>query len=233
MTQLIEFKNHQEEILRGLVDKARSKKGIIFLHGFDGTTVDKKFKNIVDDLRGKQNLLRLDFSGCGLSDGKLEDFTVEKYKTELNKAIQLFKKVCPLVKKISLVAYSLSGCVTLKFISENPGEVEKLVLFSPALNQKRLLKYWIKKQAFNSAVFRRYFSENKKKDYQELLSKIKINPKNILIIHGDTDEDVPFETNDKLPSRIKIIKVRDGDHKLRKPEMLKQYLKEVVDFLKN
>lgn len=231
MTQLIEFKNQKGEVLRGLVDKTESQKGIVFIHGFEGTTIEKKFRNIVDKLKGKANLFRFDFSGCGLSDGKFEDFTIGELKDELTIAIKNFKKYCSKIKETSLIAYSLGCCAALKFISKNPGGIKKIIFFSPALNQKRLLKYWIKKRAFNSAVFKRYFSENKNKDYQDLFKKGKVDFKNILIIHGDNDEDVPFETNDKLPQGIKIFKVAGGDHKLRRPEMIKQYLGKIVNFL--
>ncbi|MFH1610441.1 MAG: hypothetical protein ABIA91_00975, partial [Patescibacteria group bacterium] len=72
MTQLIEFKNSKNKTLRGILDKTSSPKGIVFVHGFERTTVERKFKIIIDKLKDKISLFRFDFSGCGLSDG---DFT--------------------------------------------------------------------------------------------------------------------------------------------------------------
>jgi len=48
MTQIIEFKN-----LRGLLDKTNSDKGIVFVHGFERTTIERKFKAMVDELKNK------------------------------------------------------------------------------------------------------------------------------------------------------------------------------------
>lgn len=231
MTQLIEFKNHQGETLRGLIDKSISRKGVIFVHGFEGTTINKKFKVIVDELKGKINLFRFDFSGCGLSDGKFKDLTIKELKDELVIAIKNFKKYCPKIKETNLVAYSLGCCAALKFIIKNPGGIKKVVFFSPALNQKKLFEYWLKKKTLDQHRFKKYFLENKNKDYQDLFKKSKIDFKNILIIHGDTDEDIPLKTNNRLPPEIKIIKVRGGDHKLQRPDMVKQYLLKTIRFL--
>lgn len=231
MTKLIEFKNQKGEVLRGLVDKTKSQKGIVFIHGFEGTTIEKKFRNIVDKLKDRVNLFRFDFSGCGLSDGKFEDLTIKELKDELAIAIKNFKKYCPKIKGISLVAYSLGCCVALKFISENAGKIKKVVFFAPAFNQRKLLRYWLKKKTLDQHTFKKYFLENKNKDYQDLFKKSKTDFKNILIIHGDADEDVPLKTNNRLPLEIRIIKVLGGDHKLQKPDMVKQYLLRTVRFL--
>lgn len=175
MTKLVEFKNQNGETLRGLLDKANSQKGVVFLHGFEGTTVKTKFKNIVDKLKGKANLFRFDFSGCGLSDGKFEDMTVEKSKKELEKAVKVLKRECPKVKKISLVAHSFGSCVALKYISEKPRDIDKVVFMAPAFNQKELLRYWFTEfQAKNKKIiwenFRKYLSERK---FQNLIRKKK------------------------------------------------------------
>lgn len=142
MTKLIEFKNQNSEVLRGILDEADSEKGIIFVHGFERTTVEMKFKNIADALKGKANLFRFDFSGCGLSDGKFENLTVAKLAGELAGAIEVFKKNCFQVKNILLVAHSLAGCIVLKILSENERNISKVIFLSPAFNQKELMRYW-------------------------------------------------------------------------------------------
>lgn len=168
MTELVEFKNHKGETLRGLVDKARGKRGIVFLHGFEKTTIEAKFKNIVDKFKGRVNLFRFDFSGCGLSDGKFEDLTIEKLKKELERAVRAFKRARPGIEEVNLVAHSLGCCVVLKFISENPQKIGKAVFLSPAFCQKELLRYWFTKiETKKEGVevdwsnFKKYFSEGK------------------------------------------------------------------------
>lgn len=262
MTKIIEFKNHQGETLRGLLDRAKSRRGVIFLHGYESTTVSYKFKNIVDKLKGRVNLFRFDFSGCGLSDGKFENMTVKKLSEEIGKAIRVFKKNCPRVKYIILIGHSLGCCAALKFISENYGQVSRVIFLAPPFNHGEILKYlfvfaakknkkitwknytkYFSRKVFNTAIKKskraskahyisnKYFSENRKIDYQNLFQDLKFDLKDFLIIHGDNDEVVPIESNNKLPKGIGVIKVREGDHDLQGVDMVKQYLEEVVNFI--
>jgi len=263
MTQLIEFKNHRQEILRGLIDKANSKIGIILIHGFERTTIEGKFKNIVDKLRGWVNLFRFDFSGHGLSDGRFDDITVKKLSKELEKAVLIFKRHCPRVKTIILVSHSFGCCVVLKFMAgKKKSIINKVVFLAPAFNQKELLKFWfvvskMKRKKIKWHNYGRYFSkkdfdketkkprimtkshfissnyvlENENTDYQILLNDLMIDSQSILIVHGDSDDRVPFESNDNLPKDIEMIKVKKGDHDLEKVDSVVQYLDEVNQFI--
>ncbi len=262
--RLVEFKNHNNEVLRGLFEPADSKKGVIFLHGFERTTAEMKFKNLRDGLAGRINIFRFDFSGCGLSDGNFIDVTVEKMTKELEKAAEVFKKLAPQVKEIILVGHSIAGCVALNFVFKNPLGLAKIVLLGPALNQQKLLKYyfvrakmWVKKinidwrnyrEYFTDAEYARdlqikkrmrkshwlsnkYFLENQNEDYQKKFQELSFPLKNVLIIHGDADSKVPLQSNDKLPSGVKLFKIKNGDHDLERPDMVKQYLAKTIKFI--
>ncbi|MEK7161004.1 MAG: alpha/beta hydrolase [Patescibacteria group bacterium] len=262
MTKLIEFKNQNKEVLRGLLDEAKSDLGVIFVHGFERTTVESKFKNIADAFREKVNTFRFDFSGCGLSDGKFEDLTTDKLTQELNLAVSALKSACPKIKKINFVAHSFGACVALKFVANNASLSGNLVFLGPAFNQKELLRYWFagaqakkEKAEISWQNFRNYFSEekfqadlkikerltkehklfndyfieNSTADFQEEFPKVK--DRKILIIHGDKDDKVSLESNDKLFFGIEIIKVVGGDHDLQKLNMVEQYLGKAVIFL--
>jgi hypothetical protein len=262
MTKIIEFKNQQDETLRGLLDEAQSDLGIVFVHGFERTTVEAKFKNIVDALKGRANMFRFDFSGSGLSDGNFEDLTVNTLARDLKTAVATFQAACPIIKKINFVAHSLGAAIVLKFLVEEKKTDSKAIFLAPGFNQKELMKYWFvqsrmkkEKVEINWVSFRDYFSEedfqtdlkiekrltkehylknnyfleNEKADFQELLNRLSAS--NFLIIHGDADESVPFESNNSLPKEIKIIKVAKGNHDLQRPNMVEQYLSTTIDFL--
>lgn len=266
MTKLVEFKNHKGEILRGLFDKAKSKRGIVFVHGFERTTIESKFKHIVDQLKGKINLFRFDFSGCGLSDGDFSDLTVKKLSEELNSAIEKFKAISG-AKDISFVGHSLGCAIILNYLSTiGSNDFDKLVFLAPALNQRKLQQFWFVKSAtpeaqINWSNFQEYFSglsqefaksldiktrttkehlinnkyflETSAMDYQDILEMTPYwRPSKSLIVHGDSDDKVPVESNNSIPKTIKIVKVGKGDHDLQRPDMVKQYLDKVVDFLK-
>jgi len=176
MTKLIEFKNHKGELLRGLFNKENFTKVVIFVHGFEHTTVEPKFKKIIDKLKGDVSTFRFDFSGCGLSDGKFSDLTVEKLTNELEMAIKVIKKEMPKIKSIFLVGHSLAGCVIVNYLQNKNKLIEKAVLFGPALNQEHLIRYYSTRGLF---VGKKYINwDNWKKNFSELKFDLWLKKKN-------------------------------------------------------
>jgi pimeloyl-ACP methyl ester carboxylesterase len=162
--KLIEFKNHKKEILRALIDSANSDRGVLFVHGFERTTIEYKFKNIVDQLTGKVNLFRFDFAGCGMSDGDFTNFTVAEKVLELEAAIVAFKKVCPKLKKVTLVGHSIAGPIIVSLLQEKHALIDKVIWLGPAFNHRALLRYyfvraWLKgKKVIDYSNYEKYFS---------------------------------------------------------------------------
>ncbi len=259
--QLIEFKSHKGEILRGLLSDAKKGTGVVFAHGFERTTVESKFKNIVSKLSDKASTFRFDFSGCGLSDGSFEDITASKCVRELKNAVSVFKEACPRVKKIVLVSHSFGCCAAIKFMSENNGVVDRAVFLGPAFNQKMLHRFWFassknKEREITWANFREflnekefeeemnkpkkmskehfissaYFLENKEADYQEFIKK---SGAKMLLVHGDKDDKVPQESNDKISAigNLEILSIKNGDHDLQRMDMVCQYEDKVREFI--
>jgi len=80
-TGLVEFKNKNDDILRGIltVPETAPGRGAIFLHGFErNATVEKKFRRFAGAL-AERNVasLRFDAAGCGLSGG---DFSKPRWR---------------------------------------------------------------------------------------------------------------------------------------------------------
>ncbi len=178
--KLIEFKNHNKEILRGILDVCEeSNEGILFIHGFERTTIEMKYKALIDQLRGGVNLFRFDFSGCGMSDGLFEDLTVEKLIKEVEASILAFKKEVPGLQKIHVVAHSLACCVALSLAHEQPGVFEKMVFYGPAFNQRELLRYFFAQRcvADPSAItwenYKEFLDEEKFKEAQNMRQMVK------------------------------------------------------------
>lgn len=118
-------------------------KGIICLHGFERcSSTEKKFKALADSLVEKMMaVLRLDFSGCGLSDGDFKLTTIENQADDFIVALRNFKSEI-WQQRINIVAHSIGACVLATEIDEIKDEIEKIILIAPALNQKDLMKYW-------------------------------------------------------------------------------------------
>jgi len=184
MTQLIEFNNRQGETLRGLFDKAKSTRGIIFVHGFERTTIESKFKNIIDKLKGKINFFRFDFSGCGLSDGNFKNLTLKKQVQELKEATEKFLKISK-VKSLSFVAHSFGCVVVLEYLKSARIKIDKIVLISPALNQKMLHRFWFTKNykkdnEINWSNFKEHFKGIKGIFEKEMKNPLKMTKEHII-----------------------------------------------------
>lgn len=145
MTKLIEFTNSKGEVLRGLINEAKSDEGVIFVHGFERSTVEAKFKNIVDKLTGQKSLFRFDFSGCGLSDGDFKDITIAKMTDDLDSYISHIKIIYPNIKTFSFVGHSAECAIILNLLTSKEISFNKLIFLAPALNQKGLQRFWFTK----------------------------------------------------------------------------------------
>jgi len=260
MSKLVEFQNKNSDTLRGILNDTKSDSIIVFAHGFERTTAtEKKFKDLADALLvAGISSFRFDFTGTGLSDGDFKHMTVANMADDLKNAISRAENHG---KRISVVAHSLGACSIAKHVEGASGEIfDKIVLLAPALNQKELMRFWftasmMKKEdvslemtwgnykqyldedkfledcARDDKVARThyiqsdYFLENKDKDYEEAFRGMG----NILHIHGDDDGKVPLGSLG-IEFKNKLI-VKNGDHDLERPDMIKQWLSEAVDFL--
>jgi len=254
-TQLIEFLNIKNEILRGILIKPENKssKGVIFIGGFErSATTEPKFKDLSDRLENAGiPSMRFDFSGLGLSDGNFKDTTLEKWVKEFDRAYHVFKTKLG-IQKIYVVAHSLGACVLGKYLERNPKQIEKAVLISPALNQKDLMRYWfisgkMKKENLEKLIdwenYKDFLDEEKfQKDINKTDKMSKYNfigakyfrecseyKDKFLHVHGDEDRTVPIKSLGINFSK-KII-VNGGDHDMEKPNQRSQWIGEVIKYL--
>lgn len=257
-TELIEFKNHKDEVLRGILvgGDSEEREGAILLPGFEEAgTSQTKFKLFSDELKKNEvPSFRFDYSGTGLSDGSFEDMSVDKWTKEFKMAVYAFKQVSD-VEDVSIVAHSLSACVVASYL-ENQGEAPKTVLLAPALNQRKLLRYffaveksegeanwsdfeeYVKEEEFKDYCEKsekiigehylgeKYHMENKDKNYTPLLKEF---DSKILHIHGKDDDSVPLESIEFEFSNTMLVE--NGDHHLERPDMREQWLGDAVKFV--
>ena len=264
-TELIEFKNNRNDILRGVYtfpENNGSENCVICLSGFErSAATEKKFKKVADKIsKNSIPVLRLDFTGCGLSDGDFRNTTLNSLTADFAGAVQYLEEKG--IKKFSIMAHSLGCLVVANQTEQIKNKVEKIVLLSPALNQKDLLRYWfivnkIKKEKPDTEItwhnYGKYLNENEfLEDCQktdkttkanfinanyflecqniDLSDNFKLFLDKILHIHGNKDVVVPLES--VSVNFLNQIIVEGGDHDLEKPDQMKQWLEKVVGFLK-
>ncbi len=261
-TKLIEFKNKNGDILRGvLVIGEKIKKTVLMCGGFErSATTEKKFKSLADEL-AKQNIasLRFDYAGCGLSDGDFAKITIQRMANDFRNAVKILQEKTN-CKNISIIAHSLSACVVVHSVKESL--FAKIILIAPALNQKDLLRYWfvasaIKKEKPNIKItwqnFKDYLDEERFQADCDRTDKItkanyisadyflenKDKDYSDLLINNNNILHIHGDKDDKAPLeslnvefKNKII-IQGGDHDLERPDMMEQWLKSIVDFINN
>ncbi len=256
-TRFLGFENDDKNILRGVMIRTdHPQTMVIMCHGFErAATTEKKFKVLADELY-KRNIssYRFDFRGCGLSDGDFSTTTVLNLSRDLKNAYNFITETIR-SKNVMVVGHSLAACVIAKLYKERI--FDKMVLLSPALNQKSLLRYYYAQREARDADSITW--ENYKENYSEIefqldcasterMSKANfigsgismenkdmdyaslfLDKKNILHIHGDSDKKVPLESV-SLDFDKRII-VEGGDHDLERPDMREKWLDKTIDFL--
>lgn len=260
-TKLLEFNNGRGGILRGILtytDRTRVQ-SVVMMGGFErSATTEVKFKSLADKL-AEHNVcsLRFDHAGVGLSDGDFSGISVKNLGTDLECAIEALQKKMN-CEKISFVGHSLPPCIMAN--NRIKDIFHKLVFLSPALNQKELLRYWFVSSAakertpdikINWDNFREYLDEDSFRKYCRdahkmtkahyfgsgyLLESADVDyardipdADNILHIHGEKDNTVPLASLTKKFSRS--ITIKDGDHDIERPDMIKQWIDKTIEFL--
>ncbi len=261
-TKLLEFGN--ENSIRGILTLPDHEinGGIICLHGFGRVaTTETKFKKLADSL--VDNMIanfRFDFSGSGLSDWDFRNTTIENQWEELLLAIETLKKEIWNLK-ISVVAHSLWACVLATKLDGLKDQIEKILLISPALNQKDLLRYrfvrdQMKKQNPELKItWDNYKEYLKEEDFLKDCEKIGKMTKTSYIDSAyfmqakDCDFSKKFENidkeillihgknDDKVPLESLNINIKNqilvesGDHDMERPDQLSQWVEKWVNFL--
>lgn len=263
-TKLLEFLGEEEQTLRGVLNLPKEKpiKSVIFLHGFERcSTTEKKFKALADHLAEKGVAsLRLDFSGCGLSDGDFIATTITRQSGEFLKAIPIFLQEMG-NEKINIVAHSLGACVLAGVIEKIKSRLEKIILLAPALNQKELLRYWFvtsqmkKMRAEEETTWQNYRQNLDEEAFETDCSRAdKMTKANYIgadyflegkevdfseifreydsrILHIHGLKDVAVPLESLSFEFSNKIMVENGDHDLEKPNQRDQWLSKARDFL--
>lgn len=262
-TELFEVVNKDNTVIRGIVSLPNDwncKAWVVCLHWFERcSSTEKKFKTLTQDLTEKMfAVLRLDFSWCGLSDGDFRSMTIAKQSEEFISAFEAFKRKYHL-NKVNVVAHSLGACILAEW--QQNIELDKIVFFAPALNQKELLRYWfivsqmkkknpeleITRENYSGYLDESAFQEDCKR--QDKMTKINnINPEYFLeaekkdfsnafegkeddILHIHWSKDMAVPRESLNTSFKNTLIVENWDHDMERPDQIKQWKDKVIAFL--
>lgn len=117
---------------------------ILLLHGWGGEIAS--FKPVFNYLSKTNKVYVIDFPGFGESEEPKEDWGVEEYSEMVNKFLEYLS-----ISKISIIAHSFGGRVSVILGAKYPEKINKLILVdSGGLIRKRELKYYIKVYSYKS-----------------------------------------------------------------------------------
>lgn len=258
----VRFVNSNRNYLDGTIFDAEKnggerRRGVICLHGFGRHGDEPKFHELGRELsRRGVTTLSFSMSGWGQSEGDCYRMTMDGLASDVRSAAEFLRKEAK-VERLNVFAHSMGACVVAKSMFTYGKMFERIVFLAPALNQKKLQRYWFAKQQFRDAtwsdfrhhldedMFRKYISEPRVvKDLSGNERKVSANfflhvsmvdyttliggrSDMILHIHGTHDKTVPMECV-KLPG-CKNISVKMGDHDLE--NMCGSWTSSAADYL--
>ncbi len=187
--------------------------------------------------------LRLDYRGCGESDGRFEDFTLTDWRDDV---VAMLDWLAP--RPVVLVGSSMGGWLMLLAALTRPSQVAGLVGIAAApdftdwgftkeetatLAQEGLL---LSPSEYSETPTPTTLAFYKSGEASLLLgSPIPLNCP-ARLIHGQCDPDVPWEISLKLASQLRsadvqTLLVKDGDHRLSRDQDIALLLRTVEALL--
>lgn len=219
---------------------------VVWLSGFKSDMAGTKAQVLADWARAKgQSFLRLDYSGHGRSGGAFEDGTIGRWRDDALAVIDA-ASTGPLV----LVGSSMGGWLALLVAKARPERVQSMVLIAPAADFTEDLLWagldpaarreieetgrWARPSAYDPqpyVITRRLIEEGR--DHLLLGAPIAFGGA-VRILQGARDPDVPFAHAQRLADRLTtddlaFTLIRDGDHRLSRPQDLKKLVAAVEE----
>ncbi|MCH3964429.1 MAG: alpha/beta hydrolase [Clostridium sp.] len=247
MQKSVEIKNTEGKMLRGMLhtpEKITGKVPVVCIfHGFTGHKMGPHFifvklSRMLAD-RGIASV-RFDFAGSGESDGDFIDMTVSRELDDAKTVLEYVKSLKFIdTGKIGVLGLSLGGAVSSMLAGDCRDDVSCLCLWAPAGNIREIVINGkmeddiieMRKQGFwdveGLSLGTGFLDDLKDLD---ILEKASPYDKNVMLIHGDNDETVPFDVSEKYLEiyGIKAVlhAVQGADHTFNK----KSWEEEVLDY---
>ena len=233
-------------------DHSRPDKAVIFFTGFAGHKDNTAAEKFAEKLLSKQkNVIVVVFNWPAHGDDVKKKLTLEDCDAYIELVTDAVRKI-PDVRELYAYGTSFGGYLLLKYISEHGNPFRKIALRCPAVDMYDVLTRTIMRND-------EYERIRKGKDAMvgfdrkilvtpEFLDSLRTNDirqrdfldyaDDILIIHGTSDEVVPFESVRTFSENnvIEFIPVEKADHRFQNPthmSLANKMAMEFFGFLKN
>jgi pimeloyl-ACP methyl ester carboxylesterase len=194
-------------------------------------------------IREGRAMLRLDYSGCGESEGAFEDGTLDIWRDDVLLMIDLLIR-----GPIVFIGSSMGGWLALLLACALPNQVIGMIGIASAPDftdwgfsdeeKGRLTKYGrlerVSEYGPEPMVTTRAFWESGRANCL-LSGEIAIECP-VRLIHGQNDPDVPWQISLDIAARLRsanvqTLLIKDGDHRLSRPQDIALLLRTVNDLL--
>ncbi|MBA5851503.1 alpha/beta hydrolase [Clostridium sp. cel8] len=200
--------------LRGMMhvpDNMKNKISMVCMfHGFTGNKAEKHFIFVkLSRMLEKIGIgsVRFDFSGSGESDGEFVDMTI---LTELQEAKDILNYVKGLEfvdnNNIGVLGLSMGGAVSSILAGDCKESVKALCLWAPAGNMGEIVKNFETDKNVDTIQNKGFLDIGgfcvgidfvKALNGLDIFNRSSVYDKNVLLIHGNLDETVPFKTSER------------------------------------
>lgn len=255
MTTVRFLNGRNEELVGTLRFVPEADVGVIYLHGFARNHKERKFVALSTALENKRVMsLGFDFAGWGASGGERYASTVRRMAEDVVSAA-IFLTQHKKIQRLHLCAHSLGACVAAQCLAERKMAIDRVVLIAPALNQRRLLRYWSVRRSHPEVGWENFaqyldeaafaadcarerlvkgkllgpalFQENADRDYTPLLNACR---DRVLQVHGAADQIVPLASVSEIFRRRVVV--AGGNHEVESNREIEEWLEQVISFLK-
>ncbi|MBI5228098.1 alpha/beta fold hydrolase [Candidatus Micrarchaeota archaeon] len=259
MEEKLTFKNQNNENISAILSTPENAKqnsnqnanGIVLLHCFTCTKHHRIMRTLADGLSAAGFMvLRIDFSGNGESEGKLEEATYTKMITEVKGAVSMLKGKG--AKKIAIAGHSMGAMMSVLGASKDE-RISAVAFIAGSSETSRIRQIFpsdiIEKVEVDgsaetvvygrSIILRNEFLRDVEK-YDVGAAAKQLNGRPLLIVHGSDDETINVTHAKKLfelakepkNSQVKLEIIDGADHLFRKPEHLAKLREVVVGWIK-
>ena len=219
--------------------------GIIFIHGLNSDMNGKKAL-IVEKYAKNHNLpfIRFDCRGHGKSFGNFEDFTISDWKQDLIDLIDNLTSGPQILIGSSMGGWlmmlaarsrksRIKGMIGLAAAPDCDNDLYKSLTKKNKIEIKKYGKTKYSLHGFSYTLKKKFFTEAKK--FRVLNKNFEYN-KPLILIHGLKDDVVSKQTPEKImnkvsSNKIKVIYLKNGDHRLSKKDDL-ETIKQSIELIR-
>lgn len=199
---------------------------IVTCHGLYSSKDSEKYINIAHRfVQEELAVFRFDFTGCGESEGNVEDTTLTRRIEDLKCALDFLEQET--YENIGVMGSSLGGCVSI-LTAEKDRRIRSLTTWATPFYLKELF------MSLHTLNLPKLRADIQRYNMTRALDEMK-HP--FMIIHGSSDEIVPvshayaLHDNANEPKAIRIIE--GADHRFTDPFHRKKAIEITLDWFKN